>query len=127
MPQVPCRHVATGAACPLQPLVRPVDLRLGSAGGVARGARLAVEQHVVAGWFWGLEGKRLRHGARRSSTGARKHSRAAAPVPEQIGAGSRTTGIRGSFTDCCVETRHGLRTAWEQATNLCATNQQLHD
>ena len=54
MPQVPCRHVATGAACSLQPLVGPVDLSGGGVGGVARGAGLAVEQHVVAGRFRGL-------------------------------------------------------------------------
>ena len=86
--QVPGRYVTAGAAGPLEPLVGPVDLCGGSVGGVAGGVCLAVEQHVVAGGFRGLGGERLRHGARRSSTGPRQQSGAAAPVPERIRAGT---------------------------------------
>jgi hypothetical protein len=46
--QVPCGHIAGGVACPLEVAVRLVDLDLGGAGGVERGACGPREEHVVA-------------------------------------------------------------------------------
>ncbi len=49
MPQVPGRHIARALAGLLELLIRPMDHRLRGAGGVERGARIPVEEHVVAG------------------------------------------------------------------------------
>jgi hypothetical protein len=46
--QMPCSHIPGGVAGPLEVLVRPVDLGLGGAGGVERGACGPVEEDVVA-------------------------------------------------------------------------------
>ena len=90
MPQVPRRHVAAGAARPLQALVGTVDLGLGGAGGVAGGAGVAMEEHDLNRLLGGRERLgELSHGARESGTGERQQSGAAAVVPEQIGMGSR--------------------------------------
>ena len=45
---VPGGHIAGGVASQLEVAVRPVDLGLGGAGGVERGTRGPVNEHVVA-------------------------------------------------------------------------------
>ena len=86
--QVHGRHVAIAIPRSTEVEVRPVDLRLGGAGGVQGGAGVAVQEHVIPGWLAGLNGGRLRHGVATTS-GARQQSGTALPVPEPIGAGRR--------------------------------------
>jgi hypothetical protein len=59
VPQVLGGHIAGGLASLLEVLIGPMDLRLRGAGGVERGARIPVEEHVVAG-FSGVE---ISHGS----------------------------------------------------------------
>jgi hypothetical protein len=54
MRQVPRRHIPIAIPGSPEVEVRPVDLGLGGAGGVEGGAGVAVQEHVIAG-FWGVE------------------------------------------------------------------------
>ena len=88
MRQVPCRHIAIAIPRSPEIEVRPVDLSLGSAGGIEGGAGVAVQEHVIPSRLAGLSEGRLRHGAATAS-GARQQSGTARLVPEQIGAWRR--------------------------------------
>jgi hypothetical protein len=83
VPQVPGRHVARPLAGLLEVLIGPMDLRLRGAGGVKRGARIPVQEHVVAG-FWGVE---ISHGS-----GGCRGEGSGSGYPERLGCLAR--GVR---------------------------------